>query len=59
MNQNHLHLSYLMNELIIITLLPPDAGNLLYPVDVEKRRTHHDERAEQHGLDPLGTLMPE
>lgn len=26
---------------------------------VWRRRTHHDERAEQHGLDPLGTLMPE
>lgn len=58
-NQNHFHLSDLMNELIIITLLPPDEVNLLYPVDVEKRGTHHDERAEQHGLDPLGTLMPE
>ena len=23
-----------------------------------ERRTHHDERAEQHGLDPLGALMP-
>ena len=22
------------------------------------RRTHHDEGAEQHGLDPLGALMP-
>ena len=24
----------------------------------EMRRTHHDERAEQHHLDPLGSLMP-
>lgn len=23
-----------------------------------KPRTHHDEGAEQHGLDPLGALMP-